>query len=106
MDGARYTNLLCQLAVTAAPNGNGEIILSTKDREAYGKDVVAGTNKLLAAAGAEGKMTLAEQTQEVTGGLVVKQGQIETNGLIDTLLRLGKEELSSQIADTLFGQGF
>ena len=104
MDGERYTNLLCQLAAEAAPSGQGEIILSAKDREAYGKEVVKGTNKLLAAAGVEGKMALAEQTREVTGGLVVKQGQIETNCLIDTLLRLCKEELSLQIADALFGQ--
>jgi V/A-type H+-transporting ATPase subunit E len=102
MDGERYTNLLSKLAAEAAPNGFGEIILSAKDREAYGKEVVKGANKLFAAAGIEGKMTLSEQTQEVAGGLVVKQGQIETNCLIDTLLRLGKEELSSQIAGTLF----
>jgi len=102
MDGENYTKLLCRLAAEAAPNGFGEIILSAKDREAYGKEVVKGTNKLFAAAGVEGKMTLSDQTREVAGGLVVKQGQIETNCLIDTLLRLGKEELSSQIAGTLF----
>jgi len=103
MDGERYTGLLCQLAFEAAPGGFGEIILSAKDRGAYGKEVVKGTNKLFANAGIDGKMTLSEQTREVNGGLVVKQGQIETNCLIDTLLRLGKEELSSQIAGTLFG---
>lgn len=60
-----------------------------------GAKAVRRANELLAAQGRTGVLTLADETRSMSGGLILKQGDIEVNCTVDTLLDLSRGELAA-----------
>ena len=78
------------------------VILSAKDRAGCGAKAVKAANELLAKRGLDGCLTLSDETRPMTGGLILKQGDIEVNCTVDTLLDLSRSELAARVAEVLF----
>ena len=97
-----YTALLAKLASEALSHGGAaEIILSPKDQP-IGKQVLDLANGMLKQSGKQGSLALSAESREMTGGLVLKSGDVEVNCSLDTVLRLSKEELTHDVAAALF----
>ena len=62
--------------------------------------VVTGANALLQGTA---MLTLAADTAEIQGGLILRDGQVEVNCAFETQLRLLRESLAGQVAKILFG---
>lgn len=132
MPEADYVELLAKLAVRSAVTGQEELVFNDRDRAAVGSKVVARANQLLAQAVApnlpaelkESKagsiltkvvtganallqgtamLTLAADTADIEGGLILRDGQVEVNCAFETQLRLLRESLAGQVAQILFG---
>ena len=126
-----YVSLLATLAAKAARTGRESVILSQKDRTRYGKQVVTQANEILARqvapklpgeltdsrAGAlldrvvtgasallagTGMLTLSEESRPIKGGLILSDGDVEVNCTFETLVRLQREEMASEVAKVLF----
>lgn len=126
-----YIELLAALAVKAARTGREKVIFSQKDRNRVGKAVVTRANDTLARkvaprlpgdltdtkAGAildkvvtgasailagTGMLTLAEETRPIKGGIILSDGDVETNCTFETLVRLQRENISGEVAKILF----
>ena len=126
-----YIELLAALAVKAARTGREPVIFSQKDRNRVGKAVVTRANDALARkvaprlpgdltdtkAGAildkvvtgasailagTGMLTLAEETRPIKGGIILSDGDVETNCTFETLVRLQRENISGEVAKVLF----
>ena len=126
-----YIELLAALAVKAARTGREKVIFSQKDRNRVGKAVVTRANDALARkvaprppgdltdtkAGAildkvvtgasailagTGMLTLAEETRPIKGGIILSDGDVETNCTFETLVRLQRENISGEVAKVLF----
>lgn len=102
MPTEQYLSLLTKLAVAASRTGREEIILNAADRAAYGEQTVAGANAALTAAGREAQLTLSADTYDMDGGLVLKDGRIEVNCSLASLIENRREELSVEVARILF----
>ena len=129
---ADYVELLAKLAARSAVTGREEIVLNSRDRAAVGAKVAARANQLLAEAVAPelpaelkesragsiltkvvtganaliqgtAMLTLAADTAEIEGGLILRDGQVEVNCAFETQLRLLRESLAGQVAQILFG---
>ena len=59
-------------------------------------------NAKLKSLGKEGKISLAEETADITGGMILKDEKVEVNCAYETLLRLNKKEIAGQVAKLLF----
>ena len=132
MPEAEYVELLAKLAVRSSATGREEVVLNERDRAAVGQKVVARANQLLAQAVAPdlpeelkaskaggiltkvvtganallqgtAMLTLAADTAEIQGGLILRDGQVEVNCAFETQLRLLRESLAGQVAKSLFG---
>ena len=132
MPEADYVELLAKLAARSAVTGREEIVLNSRDRAAVGAKVAARANQLLAEAAAPelpaelkesragsiltkvvtganaliqgtAMLTLAADTAEIEGGLILRDGQVEVNCAFETQLRLLRESLAGQVAQILFG---
>ena len=132
MPEADYVELLAKLAARSAVTGREEIVLNSRDRAAVGAKVAARANQLLAEAVAPelpaelkesragsiltkvvtganaliqgtAMLTLAADTAEIEGGLILRDGQVEVNCAFETQLRLLRESLAGQKAQILFG---
>lgn len=99
----KYIGFLSRLAEAAAITGEEEIILNSMDRARCGTKIVRAANELLKKSHKHyPHLTLSEEVREMSGGLVLKQGDIEVNCTIDMLLDINREELSSEVAGALF----
>ena len=97
-----YVELLAQLARRASDRGDEEVILSPKDREAFGKAVIKRANELLLADGKSANLKLSDTTRDIKGGLVISRGKVEVNCAADVLVGSYKNELTAEIAKILF----
>ena len=102
LSGREYSTFLANLAASAALSGAEEIILSAEDKAQYGETVLAAANLALKGKGLPPALKLAADTRPTGGGLILRDGLTETNCTIETLLRLIRGELSSQVAGELF----
>ena len=103
-----YISLLAKLAVSASRTGREQVILSQKDRSRYGKQAVTMANDMLAkkagprAAENAGMLTLAEESRPMAGGLILRDGRVETNCSFEVLIHLQRDALSAEVARALF----
>ena len=95
----KYAELLAKMAVKASATGKEEVLLNAKDRKRVGEQVVAKANELLRR---KGKLTLAEDTRPMEGGLTLRDGNVEVNCAFDTLVRLQKAETAGEVVKKLF----
>ena len=94
----RAVEVLASLLNEAAPQGKGEVLFSAQDRETAGRAAVDAAN-----AQNGGRLTLSNETANIPGGFILRNGSIEVNCAYDTLIRLQKTETAGQVARQLFG---
>ncbi len=97
--GTEAVELLARLAASASTTGTEEVLLRPEDRQSIGPQVVSRANEILAG----GRLTLAEETRPMAGGVVLRSGPVETNCTFETLVQLRRQELSAPVAKLLFG---
>lgn len=90
-------DLLARLAASASVTGREQLIFSDADRASIGAQVVEKANRLCSSA-----LTLAEETRRMAGGVILKDARIETNCSFEALLHQKREQLTAQVAETLF----
>ena len=94
----QYSDLLAKIAAKASRTGKEEIILSAKDHKRVGAKVAEKANFILG----NGKLTLASDTCEMDGGLILRDGQVEVNCAFETQLRVLREDMTAEVAAILF----
>ena len=94
----QYSDLLAKIAAKASRTGKEEIVLSAKDHKRVGEKVVEKANFILGT----GKLTLAGETREMDGGLILRDGQVEVNCAFETQLRVLREDMTAEVAAILF----
>jgi len=98
----KYVDFLSKLAVRYSRTGNEQILLSKKDREKYGDRVLKASNAALAGAGKKPSFSLADDTVDIDGGLILKEGDVEVNCAIKTIVYFMRDKISVEVADVLF----
>lgn len=98
----KYTQFLARMAAEAAASGMEEMVLNARDKAEVGKSVCKAANELLSAKGTPGKLTVSEDTADISGGVIVRFGGIETNCSIDALIRQRRSGLSTEVAAAMF----
>ena len=98
----RYITLLPTLAVEASSSGRERMILSVRDADRLGEEIVKAANAALQRAGRRGELTLSQETRPIPGGFILAEGDVELNCAFDTLVRLQREKLEKEVAAILF----
>lgn len=99
MEDKDYIDFLIKLAVGAAAEGDGEVVLNSRDKAAVGAQVVEQANAKL---GGKAILKLADEVRDLAGGLVFKAGGVEINCSIDSLVDYFRSDLSAQLAQIMF----
>ena len=98
----RNVTLLSALAVEASSSGRERMILSARDADRLGEDIVKAANAALQKAGRRGELTLSQETRPIPGGFILAEGDVELNCAFDTLIQLQREKLEKEVAAILF----
>lgn len=96
---AQYVAFLAKLAAQASVTGDEQIVLNARDRETVGEKVVAAANEKLSG----GKLTLAPETGDFKGGLILRRENIAVNCTAELLVDLCRDEMAAELAGVLFG---
>lgn len=97
-----YVELLAQLVVKASSTGREQLIFCLADRARYGVKVATRANLLLLKTGKEAHLTLAHESRDFRGGVVLADGDVEVNCTFETLVRLARGSVSGEVAKVLF----
>ncbi|HKM02267.1 MAG TPA: V-type ATP synthase subunit E [Sedimentibacter sp.] len=97
MDSDDYINFLANQIVTI-PNCEGNLILNESDGASIGEKLVNSVNEKLKGK----KVILSNERHKSSGGFILKRGNIEINSTFETILNSMKDELTGEIASTLF----
>ena len=98
-----YISLLSRLAAKASETGREELILSEADCRRYGSQIVSAANSALADAGRPAGLTLSAETRSMTGGVILKNDDIEVNCSLESLVYSRRDEFATIASGTLFG---
>ena len=72
----------------------GEVVLNAEDKKKIG----ASLAKNLAGTG----LTVSEETANIQGGFILKNGSVSVNGSLESILEGEKKQITAKIAQTLF----
>lgn len=97
-----YLEFLIRLAVNACITGTEEILLNQTDRMNHGPNLVAEVNERLARDGKTSSLSLSPDTRSISGGLILKDGPIETDCSLKVLIKQAKNRLTGEVAKILF----
>ncbi len=98
-----YEAFLTKLVVESANTGKEEVVFNERDKK-HAKKVVDAANKQLSANGMEGGLTVADRTADIAGGVLLSEGGIEVNSSLELLMDVCRSEMSSQVAEVMFGE--
>jgi V/A-type H+-transporting ATPase subunit E len=105
MPEERYITFLAKLASEAAFTGTEEVIFNRRDcKSGTARAVVAKANELLKKRGILPKLTVSSENGSFSGGIIVKQGDIEVNCCVETLVEMSRDRLAAEIAGALFDE--
>lgn len=94
----QYVDFLASLALKAAEDGCNKLILNTRDKEAVGEELL----KAIAAEDDSFEMEIAEETVTAAGGLIIRNGDIQTNLTLESIIRLEREKLEAEVVGIIF----
>lgn len=100
-----YLNLLKNMILENVQTGEEEIILSERDKQRLGDDLLKQVNSQLAKDKKKGKLTLSKNTYNILGGFVLRRGNIELNDSFESLFNSFREDLESEVSKVLFPEG-
>lgn len=97
-----YEEIISQMIVNSVESGSEEIILSPKDKQRISPGFIENINKKLSQKGIDGKIKLSEETKNISGGFILKSGDIEINNSFEAIIKMKREEVEAEVIKALF----
>lgn len=95
----KYAAMIVSALGSVGIKGGEELIVPPQDREKFQKGLLKKVNDKLGF-----ELKLSDEDRGIQGGFIVKVDGVEINNSFETLLRMEREKVESEIADILFQQ--
>lgn len=95
----KYAAMIVSALGSVGIKGGEELIVPPQDREKFQKGLLKKVNDRLGI-----ELKLSDEDRGIQGGFIVKVDGVEINNSFETLLRMEREKVESEIADILFQQ--
>jgi|LSQX01.2.fsa_nt_gb V/A-type H+-transporting ATPase subunit E len=97
-----YETLIVDMAVSSAKTGNETIIMSEQDKARLSSGFIDNINKKLNDKGINGRVKLADDTNDIHGGFILKEGSIEVNNSFNAIFKMRRDEIEPQVVKVIF----
>ncbi|HZK27153.1 MAG TPA: V-type ATP synthase subunit E family protein [Thermoclostridium sp.] len=97
-----YQKLIEDMAVAAAKNECGEILLSEKDRKRLNDDFLKNINVRIASKGENTEFVMSGDNIKTSGGFILRYGEMEINSTFEIMFEMLKPEIENDVVDILF----
>ena len=97
-----YRALMKRMLLSGVQTGEEEIILSQRDKTRLTQSFLDELNEEVRNSGKKGNLTISQEIRKMSGGFVLRRGDIELNGTFESLFESSREELESEVGRLLF----
>jgi len=99
----QYVDLIIRLLLVVVEDTGGELVMSSRDRERIGEEIISKANTAFEQAGKRGRITLSSETRDISAGFVLQAEGVEINSSVEALISSKREELEPEVVRILFG---
>ena len=100
----QYIAVISKIALSGVLTGTEEVVMSAAEGKKYGKKLVDEINQKLKADNRTASLSLSKESRDISGGLVLKNGDIETNCTFGAVLGQIRPEMTGSVAAGLFSE--
>ncbi|NLL06658.1 MAG: hypothetical protein GX270_12925 [Clostridiaceae bacterium] len=97
-----YQSILVEMITNSIETGKEEILLSLKDKQRISSGFIDELNKKLLQKGISAKMKISEETRNISGGFILKSGDIEVNNSFESIIRMYRDDIEPEVIKCLF----
>ncbi|HZJ83268.1 MAG TPA: V-type ATP synthase subunit E family protein [Clostridia bacterium] len=101
MPKAEYRQIIVDMMIGSA-QGDEEVFFSKADDDRLDEGVLDEVNKTLKEQGKKGNLKLSPEKETFQGGFILKSGGVEINNSFESIIRMGRDDVESQLAGILF----
>ena len=102
LDDDKYRALMKRMLLSGVQTGEEEIILSQHDKTRLTQSFLNELNEELRNNGKKGNLTMSKEIREMSGGFILRRGDIELNSTFESLFEFSRDELESEVGRLLF----
>lgn len=102
----QYKNMLSDMILNSIKTGEEEIILPEKDMGKLGKEIIDTVNNKLKEKNIKTKVKLSTEKRNIDSGFVIKTGNIEINNSFESIIKMERNNLETEVVETLFTEVF
>lgn len=97
-----YESILIEMISSSVETGHEEILFSSKDIKKLSPGFIDELNKRLSQRGIPANLKIPEETRNISGGFILKSGDIEINNSFESIIRMNREDMESEVIKSLF----
>jgi len=97
----KYLELLEKLILDSAEVGDEELILSPTDQKKLYQGFIESLNVKLNSSGKKGELQIADETRDISGGVILRRERIEINSSFESLIESSRDELEAEVSKLL-----
>lgn len=97
-----YQNLIKKIILNTVESGEGELFISSHDKERITDEFILKLNKELKKRKVKGELKLSPEPVNIEGGFILRQGKIEIDNSFNILSKVVREETEEEVARILF----
>lgn len=102
MNDEEYKKIIKEMIIKNVQTGDEEIILSERDKKRLGQTFVAEINNQLSRKMKKGNLRMSDEVRNISGGFILRRGEIELNSSFDSLFKALREDLEAEVSRILF----
>lgn len=104
MPAEQYRQIIADMLEDSVVTGAEQVIFSNKDQKRLDEEFLAEVNNRLKLKGKKGNLKLVPERGSFNSGFVLIAGGIEINNSFESIIRMSRDRLESEIAQILFGE--
>ena len=97
-----YRGLMKRMLLSGVQTGEEEVIFAQRDKTRLTSSFIGELNEELRNNEKKGNLTISEETREISGGFILRRGDVELNSTFESLLEFSRDELESEVGQLLF----
>ena len=97
LDDESYLSFLTDLLRRCVADGVSQIILNEKDKSRIGDALLKNAKEIMSELGRNGSITLSENCADISGGFILKYGDIEVNCTTENTIMQNRKKLESEV---------
>lgn len=104
MPVAEYRSIISNMLLDTVVTGDETVIFSERDKDRLDAGFIAGVNIKLKEQGKKGQLKLGQAAGNFRSGFILISSGLEINNSFESIIRMNRNEMESEIAGILFGE--